>query len=184
MLRNSKGLTLIELLAALTISTILISAIMMFTHYSNLGAQRITSRETVLSEARLIMNQIVKEARSDLLISTQDATHILKMDIYEYGLKNNVRHYRLTEDYIYFTYDDATNSFSSERFIDGQLTRHTLSEHVHDIDITLTEMDNTRVRIEVDLTMRMPNNQTYTTETVVYTKNPDKNIDATEDFDT
>src|SRR5690606_21869380 len=168
-----QGITLIEVLAALVISTFLIGTILFFTHYTQSNVQKISTRETILKESRLILNQIVAEARNHLAIASTDSQYVLKLDRYEFYLDGPSRKFRYTGDYTYVHFDPGTHTVTLEKKENAATIKQELSHHVQDLTITTTAYNETRrVKININITMLLPNNETYQAGTVVYIADP------------
>lgn len=69
---NEKGITLVELLAAITICAIVIRIITAFIYQSNQNFDTITARQAAQEDARLISDHMVNQVRSQPYVITQE----------------------------------------------------------------------------------------------------------------
>jgi Tfp pilus assembly protein PilW len=76
---NEKGVSLIELLAAITLSTMIIGGITALLLQTNKGFQTITSRELVQEDGRVITEHIVNKIRSESYTISNPNTGELKL---------------------------------------------------------------------------------------------------------
>jgi prepilin-type N-terminal cleavage/methylation domain-containing protein len=171
MLTNERGLTLVELLAAITISGIVLTTILFFSQYSSHTVANISTREDVMKQSRSIINHIIHAVRDNLVEASADASHELMLNEIIHVLDGSERKKEYTNNHIYYIFDEATSSVTFEKHWDGRDFQQTLSSNVVDLNITLSEMNpktNSNEKIDIELIMQLPNNQTYTAATTIF----------------
>lgn len=155
MSQNDKGITVIETLAVLVISVVLLGGIMFLLSQSHGSVSQLTKKEAVMKESRNIIKHISDSLRqSDATIqNTQNADEILVID---YGSNS-------TADKTIYSFKDSQVS-STQLFTGKQPIYHTLSKNVKSITITT---DSTNKKVSIKLTMQLDKGKSATTNTVV-----------------
>ncbi|WP_169447640.1 PilW family protein [Paenibacillus daejeonensis] len=154
---SQRGVTLIEVLAALVLTTLVLGTLFYLVNQTHSSAAQVQTREVVLQQSRDIIQHMVRSARG-----TMQASQTSSEELWLHGDH---------DAYVHYTWDRASRQFSVEqRLADdqgqlGSLTSHVFSEHVANMQITVAANG----RIELELTMDLPNNQQHTLSTVVYT---------------
>lgn len=162
---NERGVTLIEILAALVLTTLVLGTLFYLVNQTHSSAAQVQTRETVLQQSRDIIQHMVRSARNSVE-ATQTSKEELRLDGDH-------------EAYVHYAWDQSSGQFSVEqRLADdqgqlGPLTSHVFSSQVADVQIIVSDVSDDRRRIELSLTIDLPNNQQHTTSTVVYTTKPD-----------
>lgn len=166
MIRNDNGMTLAELLAALTILILIIGSITAVTVYSDRGVRSETTKAEIMQESRNIFNLIAKSIRNETSIASKPNANVLDISFMETDAAGIAT---LTGNYTRFVYapasgdDSGTLTFVS--FRDGVTVSQVLSDNIGHFAVTLSESNR---KLEISLEMNLPNNQTYESSTVVY----------------
>lgn len=162
--RDDKGVSLYEVLAALAISTFLIGTITFLFTYSQNGMEHTASRETVLRESRTILNHIVTSVRNETATASVKG-HLLKLEFQKTDSSGMIQP---TGDSITYLFTPPSSSEAGNIELitrrGSQTTRQVLSAHVLDAEITMPESN----KLNITLTMMLPNGEPYVTSTVVY----------------
>ena len=154
---SQRGVTLIEVLAALVLTTLVMGTLFYLVNQTHSSAAQVQTREVVLQQSRDIVQHMVRSARG-----TMEASQSSTEELWLRG-----EH----DAYVHYAWDRASGQFSVEQQLAddqgqlGSLTSHVFSSQVADMAITVS----TGGRIELSLTMDLPNNQQHTLSTVVYT---------------
>ncbi|KIL36149.1 hypothetical protein SD71_09320 [Cohnella kolymensis] len=165
MLRNEKGISLYEVLATLAIASFLIGTLTFLFTYSHNGMQQTASRETILRESRTIMSHIVTSVRNETATADVGDGKVLKL---EFEKTNALGVKQPTGDTL--TYNFTPQSSSEPGKIEvvtirrGQTTKHELSAHVANVHFEMPQNN----KLQITLTMQLPNGDPYETSTVVY----------------
>lgn len=164
--RNEKGISLYEVLATLAIASFLIGTITFLFTYSHNGMQQTASRETILRESRTIMSHIVTSVRNETAAAyVDDDGNLLKL---EFEKTNSLGVKQPTGDTVTYTFTQPSSSEAGNIEVitkrRGQTTRHELSSHVADINFEMPQNN----KLQITLTMQLPNGDPYVTSTVVY----------------
>lgn len=159
-LKNEKGLTLVEVTGVLVLSVVILGFLIYLLNYSNTSLQQVSAREKTLQQSRDIVSQVVKTVRDGYtpspLVSKSSHLRLVSAD---------------NDKAVDYSYDSAAKSLTvTQRSIDGNgvlsspTSSYTFSDKVESI-----LFDAKDGRIEITLEMKLPNQQTKKTSTVVYT---------------
>jgi Tfp pilus assembly protein PilW len=154
-LHNQKGITLIELLAAITITAFLLGLIFTVILQSTKGFHTITEKESAQENARLITEQIVGKVREKPYTITQDdarSGYVLK-------LQDNST-YRVA-----FNYDRAAGTLVMETTNGNSTDSLLLGSNLSDVRIDLTDSSS---RINVKVEYRLQGTNPFVYQTAVY----------------
>jgi|GEM_PF-4566132 len=161
---NARGVTLIEVLAALSLTVLVLGTLLYLVNQTHSSAAQLQSREAVLQQSRDIVQHLVRSARNGMNASQSSTSELWLHG--EHG------------DYVHYVWDPTTRAFTVEQQLAddqgvlGSLSRHLFSSQVADASIVVTDTDPSLPngsRIEITLVMFLPGNQQHTTSTVVYT---------------
>ncbi|OMF21445.1 hypothetical protein BK133_28435 [Paenibacillus sp. FSL H8-0548] len=162
-IRNQKGLSLVEVLAVLVLTSVVLGFLIYLLNYSNNSLNQVSAREATLQESRDIMNHIVSSARKGLIPSPaniENVNHMMLIDPFDVG-----------GQFVSYTLDETTNTFQVEYKLkddNGILpitsTKHIFSDRV--ASIQFTALDG---KIDIILKTYLPNKSIHETSTVVYT---------------
>lgn len=148
---NERGLTLVELLAALVLTGVVLTSTLFLFNQLHSGVSTITSREQIMKESRQAINHIVAAARMETATASSDAAHVL---ILQYA----------SGDKTVYTFDETKQQLSYTRTTNGHQLSGLLASHVSSISV---KHDPSGQHVTVSLVMALPNKQTYETATVV-----------------
>ena len=164
-MNNESGISVQELLAAIAVIGFVLTVVFYFVSNTNSNLDNIATREQILSESRTIMKHLTTEIRKGRVDASSDpSTYILMLDGYEYQIVDNAKVKADTSNDVYYRFDEQTHTLSYTKN-PAAAGMQTLSTHVKDIKIELSENNK---RVEIELTMQLPNDQSYTTSTVLY----------------
>ncbi|GBF73377.1 putative prepilin-type cleavage/methylation domain-containing protein [Paenibacillus sp. 598K] len=161
---NSRGVTLIEVLAALSLTVLVLGTLLYLVNQTHSSAAQLQSRESALQQSRDIVQHLVSSARNGM-----NASQNAPSELWLHGEHG---------DYVHYAWDRTTGDFTVEQqLLDdqgvlGSPSRHLFSSQVADTSIVVTAPDPgspNGSRIEITLVMALPGNQQHTTSTVVYT---------------
>ncbi|WP_138753252.1 prepilin-type N-terminal cleavage/methylation domain-containing protein [Paenibacillus sinopodophylli] len=166
-LKNEKGLTLVEVTGVLVLTAIILGFLIYLLSYSNTSLQQVSGREKTMQQSRDIVTQVVKTVRDGYTPATYpsktSSLRLLSAD---------------NDEAVDYSYNSAGKSLTvtyTPRDANGHdaaspTSKYTFSDKIENI---LFDVKDGR-SIEITLTMLLPNNQTKTTTTVVYTtqRNP------------
>lgn len=171
-MQNHKGFTLIEVLATIVISVMILGVILFAFQYTNSQSKRISDLEQIRQESVQMTNHIINTLRkTDQDISDTTAGYVLTMTT-----KSNAN------EYTKYSYNPTTHEFAvSQQVIDDpnadpvtyRQFDFVLSTHVTAIDFTLHPEDagdpDSSVRsIDISLTLTSDSGNVHTYETTVY----------------
>lgn len=161
---NARGVTLIEVLAALSLTVLVLGTLLYLVNQTHSSAAQLQSREAALQQSRDIVQHLVRSARNGMNASQSSTSELWLHG--EHG------------DYVHYVWDRTTGAFTVEQQLAddqgalGSPSRHLFSSQVADASIVVTDTDpssSNGSRIEITLVMALPGNQQHTTSTVVYT---------------
>ncbi|WP_042162886.1 PilW family protein [Paenibacillus gorillae] len=156
MVRNEKGLTLVEVTATLVLTVVILSGLIFLLNQTNQGVSQIQKRESVMKESRSIMNNLAASARRGGFIATKPDERTLQFS----GSGGQ---------YVYYRFEPSAKALSvtyrlknDNGVLAANPTSVTLSEHVQDFTMKLAGPS-----VEVELAMSLPNNQIHRTSSIV-----------------
>ncbi|CAM4239564.1 competence protein ComGC [Paenibacillus endophyticus] len=160
-LKNEKGLTLVEVTGVLVLTAIILGFLIYLLNYSNTSLQQVSSREKTLQQSRDIVTQVVKTVRNGYapatLVSSSSSLRLLSAENDEaVDYRYNSSEKSLTVTY---TPRDANGNDAA-----SPSSTYTFSDKIEDILFNVKDG-----RIEITLTMILPNHTSKKTTTVVYT---------------
>jgi hypothetical protein len=160
LLKNEKGLTLVEVTGVLVLSVIILGFLIYLFNYSNMSLQQISAKEKTLQQSRDIMNQVVKTVRNGYIPSplVSKSSNLMLVS-------------PINDQAVEYIYDSSTKSLTVNFRSIGQdgVVAEPSSSLSFSNDIESILFDANDGRIEITLEMRLPNQQTKKTSTVVYT---------------
>lgn len=160
LLRTNRGASIAEVLGALVLTALVLGGLLMLMNQMNSSALAIKTKESILQESRDLMNHIVQSVRRGFEASSDPAYPLLLQE------GNN------GAQYIRYSYDSNTASVLVETYLQREGSNspekiiHTLATHVESFIVAISE-NNTKV--DIKLTLRLPNGQTVEQSTVAYT---------------
>lgn len=160
LLKNEKGLTLVEVTGVIVLSVIILGFLIYLFNYSNMSLQQISAKEKTLQQSRDIMSQVVKTVRNGYIPSPLVSK------------SSNLRLVSPTNDQaVDYIYDSFTKSLTIYfRSIDqNDVVAEPSSSLSFPNVVESILFDANDGRIEITLEMRLPNQQIKKTSTIVYT---------------
>jgi type II secretory pathway pseudopilin PulG len=161
--RNEKGLTLVEVLAVLVLTTIVLGFMIYLLNYSNTSLKQVSAREATLQQSSMIMNHIVGAVRKGLIPNPSQLNNVSQLtliDPYDDG-----------GQYVSYKLDTALHTLKAEyklrdaaEDLPAVATSITFSDKVE--SIRFDAMDG---KLTITLKMYLPNNAIHEKSTVVYT---------------
>ncbi|RAV20577.1 PilW family protein [Paenibacillus contaminans] len=160
MIKSQKGVTLIELLAAITIMAFVIGLITTLIYQSNLGYKTITSREFVQERSRMFTEHLVNEIRSKPYVISQPASSenepvLLALDD------------QAADEHIRYLYDAAARTISVEKRKGANTSVFRLTDQIanaaNEKIVTVSG-----AKIDVHLKFRLSNTKMQEYKTTVY----------------
>lgn len=152
---NQKGVTLLELLAAIALMSVILGLCFTLIHTMTSGFNRITAREAVQEQARMITEQISNTIREAPATITNLSEGIVVAE-----LKDNA----LTGNYSSFVYTGTNLVMKSEK--DGNIMEFNLAENVADASIKFQEADK---KVIIILKFNLNGVLSHAYETSIYT---------------
>ena len=152
---NQKGVTLLELLAAIALMSVILGLCFTLIHTMTSGFNRISTREAVQEQARMITEQISNTIREAPATITNLSDGIVVAE-----LKDNT----LTGNYASFIHTGTNLVMKSEK--DGNIRELNLAENVADASIKFNETDN---KVVIILKFNLNGVLSHAYETSIYT---------------
>ncbi|WP_419873953.1 PulJ/GspJ family protein [Candidatus Pristimantibacillus sp. PTI5] len=160
-LKNEKGLTLVEVTGVLVLSVIILGFLIYMLNYSNMSLKQVSAREQTLQQSRDIMSHVVKTVRKGYapasLISSSSNLRLVSAGNDE------------VVDYIYNSASKSLTVSYTPKDASGTFAASPSSSFTYADTVQAILFDVNDGRIEITLTMQLPNHLTKTTSTVVYT---------------
>ncbi|GGG23498.1 prepilin-type N-terminal cleavage/methylation domain-containing protein [Paenibacillus abyssi] len=156
MYNNERGVSLAEVLGALSITAIVLGVVLVMLNQTHTSSSQITSRETIKQESRDIIDHMVRSIRTGFTASVS-AAETLRLE----GPEGQYISYRLDGNTL-----ESVSFLIPDGGTEKVLIRRVMSSHVDYLHAGLSE-SNTRV--EITLRMQLPNGQIDTASTVAYT---------------
>jgi Tfp pilus assembly protein PilW len=127
---NQKGVSLLELLAAITISTIIIGVISAVLYQTNTGFSTITARESVQETARIITEHIVNKTRERAYtgIFQENSTN---------GVVLNLTQNVPTSPSYRYEFNQASQEFHIITTLNGVASQFTVATNVREVNFAL-----------------------------------------------
>lgn len=164
-MNNQKGLTLVEVLATVTIATFVIGIIFTAILFANKHYNRLTDQEMLQREALHISNHMINEIRRTSFVVSSDSNYVLKLDAPSASTNEDY-------EYTYYAFDEPTgtvrvnmNKLTNPGSIPAQydLVTMELSTYVKQLDISIGSLDSIHLRILLETA----NEVEYTYETTI-----------------
>ncbi|MBC8080155.1 MAG: type II secretion system protein [Gorillibacterium sp.] len=152
MRNNKRGVTLVEALAVLVITGIVLGGILFLMNQTNNSVTQLTNRENAMRDSRTILNHIANSVRRENASATQSGTEKLILSYGDAGANGTMT----------YTFDSANHRLSFTQISGTGTVTNVLSEKVSDVFIGINGD-----RIAVTITM-LVNNKEIPTSTVVY----------------
>ncbi len=161
--RNEKGLTLVEVLAVLVLTSIILSFMIYLLNYSNTSLKQVSAREATLQQASTIMNHIVGAVRKGLVPNPSQLTNASQLSL--------VDPFDAGGQYVTYTFDPGQHTLKAEyRLRDAgdnlAASPATIAFSDKVESIRFQAMDG---KLTITLRMYLPNNAIHEKSTVVYT---------------
>ncbi|MHA6483635.1 hypothetical protein ACX1C1_17240 [Paenibacillus sp. strain BS8-2] len=156
--RDERGLTLVEVLGVLVLTVMILGSLIYLLQYSSSSMKQVTEREHTMQTSRDIIHHIVTTVRHGLIPEDLSAQTSSNLDL-------------IGEDgqYATYTFDPESGSLTVQYQLlrdDGTLaepTSITFAEHIQSIVFETID-----TKVEVTLSVSLPNNDVQTTSTIVY----------------
>lgn len=152
---NERGMTLIELLAAITITAMIIGIITSISFVAGRSMQTIPQRESVQEAARLLTEHMTDQIRSQSITAATD------QEGYFLELRRNNTARELAARYLY---NEEQQTVTIEHYQDGQMTAYELQAKISSVSATLEE-NNKLIRLFISA--EVPFNRDYSYSTTV-----------------
>lgn len=156
LVQNEKGLTLVEVTATLVLTVILLSSLIFLLNQTSQGINKVSSRESIIQESRVILDHVVASARRGGFVASRPDDHSLLLA----GPNNQ---------YFLYSLDSSSNTLNLSYQLENEnevladsATVAKLSEHVRSFSYELSGN-----MIDLTVVMSLNNNQTYSSSTVV-----------------
>lgn len=161
-LKRQDGLTLLEVLAAITITGIIIGVAMMLLFQTQTGFTSITARSHALDQARYLTQHITREMRSyrNTISGTTVADDETLLILTRRQTMLSYYHNEINQT-IYAELTDA----------EGKVHRFEMAERVSDVSVQFDEADS---RIVLDITFELQPGKTLHYDTAIYSRSWDQ----------
>lgn len=157
--RSEKGVTLVELLAAITLLSVVIGLVVLLVQRSYEGFDTVTARQRAQEKARTITEHMVAKMREQPVAIKEEAGYVLVLES-KADSASKVR------------YKFAKPNFTIETVSGNAVTNTlTIADNVESASVTVTQPN----KIRVSLSFAIPQTKPYLYETVVYVPGWDQN---------
>ncbi len=161
-LKQQDGVTLLEMLAAITLFSMIIGIVVMLPLQTQTTSTNIMTKSHALNQASYLTQHITSQMRSfsQTLLGVDDPDDDLLLGF-------------IREDSdVRYLYDEATDTISVQLTNEGGETQQVqLADNISDVAIAFEPVTQ---RLALDLTFTLSNGQTFDYETAIYARNWDE----------
>ncbi|MNI58623.1 hypothetical protein D3C73_1137420 [compost metagenome] len=164
-IRNEKGVTLVELLAAITISAFILGLIFTVIQQSTQGFATITSKQFAQEHGRIISEHMVHAVRERPYIITQINS--------KNGIILKLQDPEAIGNYIQYTFNSATHNFIIENSVNNTVSSTEVARNVTSASVELSDpvtvnSVQSQSKITLALEFKVEKKSPFTYQTVIY----------------